>query len=153
MPTALEAQETPLTFTVGGISFTMRDFENELTTAENRVLMRAIAPLMQYANSDGKQNKIQAAKNGILMMADVDIALVLALCTYPTKEKFDKNRVEEWREFFDDNPTPSEASEVYERFLFIAGGSIAKYSQIFSPQTKAETSEKKTAVSTKKTRN
>jgi hypothetical protein len=151
MPTVYDEQKTPLTFEVGGVSFTVRDFENELTTAENRLLMKAIAPLMGYAAPSGK-SEIEAAKTGILMMSDVDIALVLAICTRPTKGVFDKNRVMEWREFFDDNPTPKEAQDVYQLFLSIAPASIAKFSPIFTPKTKAETSEKKPENSGKRTK-
>jgi len=152
MPTVLDEQKTPLTFVVGGVSFTVRDFENELTIAENRLLMKATAPLAGYVGASNK-TEIEAAKNGILTMSDVDIALILAICTRPTNGVFDKNRVEEWREFFDNKPLPKEAGEVYQLFLRIAPDSTTKFSQIFFPKTEAATSEKKPANSIKRTRN
>lgn len=149
MPTVLDAPETPLTFEVGGTSFTIRDFENEVTTAENRFLMKAIAPLTKFFDAAALKN----AKDNIVfeMFSEVDMALVLAICTRPSKSAFDKNRVEEWREFFDNNPLPEAAGEVFQRFLSIAPASIAKYSPIFSALTAGAKTEQKN--STKKTKN
>lgn len=134
MPTVMSAEGTPLTFTVGGKSFTVRDFENELTMAENRLLIKAFSPVVKYfaVQSGDEAAAADAIMSGVSIMAELDLPLILAICTRPTNGKFDKNKVQEWREFFDNNPMPESTQEIYKLFLVIAPASIAKYSPIFS---------------------
>lgn len=134
MPTVMSAEGTPLTFTVGGKSFTVRDFENELTMAENRLLIKAFSPVVKYfaVQSGDESAAADAIMSGVSIMAELDLPLILAICTRPTNGKFDKNKVQEWREFFDNNQMPEATQEIYKLFLVIAPASIAKYSPIFS---------------------
>ncbi len=135
MPTVMSAEGTPLTFTVSGKSFTVRDFENELTMAENRLLIKAFSPVVKYfaaQSGGGEAAAAEAIMSGVSIMAELDLPLILAICTRPTNGVFDKNKVHEWREFFDNNPMPEATQEIYKLFLAIAPASIAKYSPIFS---------------------
>jgi hypothetical protein len=116
---------TPTTFEIDGVKFIECDYEKEFTIRMDNIarkIMIKFALLNQNPSLEDLENAFVSHE-------------ILALCTKEQGTKWDVEQYEKNKEFFLDNPFPSEGAKIFQNFFSLTEKLVSRGFQTSSLKT------------------